>query len=243
MIKDAINSILFSDIPKDKYEIILVDNNSTDNTIEVCKEYGIKYINNPIQMNQSKSRNDGIKEANGEYVIFLDGDDYLNTLYLNEIAETIESNKHIDVFFPNRLIGLIDDWSNVLNNISINLDKHQYACGISHYICKTKFLIDNNIFFEEEKFFYYTEDFVFFSNLYLFMNNDNTMGLYNDWFYFGIKRHTSTYINKTFDKSMIQYFIDMGEYVRSFGTYDIHYSRFINKTIVKMLNIVKKSMR
>src|SRR5574341_1935425 len=76
-IEDAIRSVLtqtFSDL-----ELIIVDDGSTDKTGEICKGFlsdsRVKYI---YQENQgvSSARNTGIKRSNGEYVAFLDADDY-----------------------------------------------------------------------------------------------------------------------------------------------------------------------
>lgn len=73
-IGEAIDSVL-SQTYKD-YEIVVVDDGSTDNTKEVLKKYSdkIKYV---YQRNRglSASRNRGIDESNGEYIGFLDSDD------------------------------------------------------------------------------------------------------------------------------------------------------------------------
>lgn len=68
------------------YEIILVDDGSTDNSGRICDFY--KKQNNKIMVIHKKNgglssaRNEGVKSASGEYVLFVDGDDYIyeNTL-------------------------------------------------------------------------------------------------------------------------------------------------------------------
>lgn len=60
------------------FEIIIVDDNSNDNTEEIVKNINdnrIKYIKNNINKGANESRNIGIAEANGEYIAFQDSDD------------------------------------------------------------------------------------------------------------------------------------------------------------------------
>ena len=64
------------------YEIILVDDGSTDNSLDVCKK--LQQINDKIQVihteNQGSgpARNEGIRAAKGKYIYFPDADDYFN---------------------------------------------------------------------------------------------------------------------------------------------------------------------
>lgn len=78
-IKECIDSVLcqtFSD-----YEVILIDDGSTDGSGKICDEYaqGYECIQVVHQENQGpgKARNQGIGISKGDYIVFLDGDDYL----------------------------------------------------------------------------------------------------------------------------------------------------------------------
>ena len=76
----CVDSILNSGI--NDYEIILVDDGSTDGSDLVCKEYQMQYpdqIRFILKKNggASSARNVGLDAANGEYVMFVDSDDYL----------------------------------------------------------------------------------------------------------------------------------------------------------------------
>ncbi len=67
-LKDAFDSVFLQDYCNK--EIIVIDDGSTDKTAEVCKEFSeVKYI---YQHNQglSAARNTGIKNCNGEYLVF-----------------------------------------------------------------------------------------------------------------------------------------------------------------------------
>lgn len=76
------------------YEIIIIDDGSSDASGKVCDRFGKKYKNIRVlhQKNAgvSKARNYGLKNANGNFVIFIDSDDYIPTDYLEKIKESIE---------------------------------------------------------------------------------------------------------------------------------------------------------
>lgn len=87
---------------KKNVQIILVDDGSTDNSIDVCKLYNSKYKKNILYIKQknqgvSVARNKGLKAASGDYVIFLDSDDILSKDLLSESYAFFETNKDVDI--------------------------------------------------------------------------------------------------------------------------------------------------
>lgn len=92
-LNQAIKSILYQSY--NDWEVIIVDDGSTDdtkNTIEQYQDNRIKYI---YQNNSERSaaRNNGIIHAQGDYILFLDSDDYLFPNFLKDMALEIENNK------------------------------------------------------------------------------------------------------------------------------------------------------
>lgn len=73
-------------------EIIVVNDKSTDKTLDLLKEYGdlIKVINNNENVGPGMSRRIGIEAAEGEYVLLLDGDDYLQPKFLDALYDEAE---------------------------------------------------------------------------------------------------------------------------------------------------------
>ena len=93
----CINSIIAQNI--NECEIILVDDGSTDTSSNICDFYSKQYdyIHTIHQINQGLScaRNTGIKNAKGDYIWFIDGDDYIENNALRIILDQISSNSDI----------------------------------------------------------------------------------------------------------------------------------------------------
>ena len=101
------------------YEIIVVDNCSTDNTADILKplyEKGfIKYIQNGKNYERSYSRNTGFKNAKGDYVTLLDSDDILYDNCLADAVSYIFQNPGI--LFFHSLYELIGDDHKVVKKV------------------------------------------------------------------------------------------------------------------------------
>lgn len=75
IIKECIASLVKQDFPKNRYEIIIVDNGSTDNTPKILKRFkkNIRIFMEP-ERGPSYARNLGIKHAQGKILLFIDAD-------------------------------------------------------------------------------------------------------------------------------------------------------------------------
>lgn len=69
------------------YEVICIDDCSPSDTPQMAKEYGYTYIRHEKNLNNGGARNTGIKVATGDYLIFVNADDYILPETLEEIEK------------------------------------------------------------------------------------------------------------------------------------------------------------
>lgn len=102
-IEQCLKSILSQSIPENEYEIILIDDCSTDQSLEIIKKYQkenkqIKVIEKENNSGVSNSRNLGISKAIGEYITFVDADDYLEPMFLKNMLLIAEQGDYDIVY-------------------------------------------------------------------------------------------------------------------------------------------------
>ena len=96
-LEKCLKSILSQGLSQDCYEIILVDDGSTDNGRNICDIYASNESNISVihQMNQglSVARNVGLSKARGEFVLFVDSDDFLQQGVFEILVSTMKESK------------------------------------------------------------------------------------------------------------------------------------------------------
>lgn len=110
-IKDCLDSIISQ--KADDYEIILVDDGSTDLTGKICDEYAEKYSQCKVFHKEngglSHTRNYGVEKATGEYIMFVDSDDFVISETLHHILEFINKKPQVTVFnyqtYDNKIVN------------------------------------------------------------------------------------------------------------------------------------------
>lgn len=159
---ESVNSQKYSNI-----EIVLVDDGSTDGSIELCQEIA-KKIDNVIFITQkhqglSAARNNGMKVINGDYILFLDSDDYIEKDYIEKLLTFIKKNESPDIILLDGVKIFPDGSEEILDPNLYLLNDRRFKsklCAISAMskfpasactkALKRKFIIENNLFFDEK---------------------------------------------------------------------------------------------
>ena len=163
-IAQCLDSVYRQDIPEEEYEVICVDDCSPDNSIAIVEEYAKKHDNLVIVRNQYNrklggARNAGMEVAKGEYIWFIDSDDFIEencfkkllSIAENEDLEILHFNyaEYPNVILPERR----PDDTDVMTGTDMFFDSQfiWYHDLITAWrkLYKREFLIDNNIQFAE----------------------------------------------------------------------------------------------
>ena len=152
----------------DSIEIILVDDGSPDRCGRMCDDYTEKdaRIVTIHQQNGglSKARNTGLKHARGEYVYFLDSDDYIDTRTIESLVETAEEESADFVFFDGKTFfdsyetnSFVSDYERKQKyparrgreQLKLLFDNDEYRTAVPLSFYNRKYLLQNNLFFKE----------------------------------------------------------------------------------------------
>ncbi len=100
-LKECVDSLI-NQTYKGEYEIILVDDGSTDNSGIICDDYKQKYPNHIKVIHKQNqglvsSRDVGIANAKGEYCLFVDSDDFVENYFLQVVNKTIDKHNYPDL--------------------------------------------------------------------------------------------------------------------------------------------------
>ncbi len=145
VIERCINSVLNQSF-KD-FEIIIVDNASSDGTINIInaiKDARITLIINEKNYERCYSRNKGISHAKGEYLCFLDSDDFYLQNHLDYLKRNIDTDDdRYEMYITNKLIN------NEYNNETKESEFHNYhdlSFFLKHAIIPARVCIKSNVF-------------------------------------------------------------------------------------------------
>ena len=145
-------------------EIIIVDDGSTDQTIDKAYQLSLKDTRIRIIKKEnggpSSARNNGLEEAKGDYIVFVDGDDYVSADYVSYLYNLIK-NSCSDFAMSKNLFSNIkqnqikNDKIQILtpNQATALLMSTRVVVGSYNKIYKKSFLKNNNLKFDESLFY------------------------------------------------------------------------------------------
>lgn len=179
-LENCLNSIVGQTF-KD-YEIILLDDSSTDSTFDIAKDFAerfsfikIKRINHvPV----GEVRNEAIKMSKGKYIVFVDADDYLMPQMLENIHDAVAVNDSDICFLPRHFIEsnngleehdfirLLDDknlcWNDKANFLNFVFEsKSVIPAAMWTSACRKEILIKHGIVFDSDYIWSEDTDFIF----------------------------------------------------------------------------------
>lgn len=226
-IKECIDSIELQDT-EFKFEIIVVDDGSTDNSVNLLRnlifDFNNIFLIQQKNSKQSVARNNGLKKAQGKYVMFFDCDDTIEPNMLNKMINLMNENNQlvmcgIKKIFNNKVI--IENQS-VLGRSSSKEDliikyltkNKEFDVGLWDKIFKLDIIKNNKLIFENGNFF---EDSLFILK-YLYFCDLDKIKFINDQFYDLYKRSgksTTTKFDSNVDLLANQYVYRVDTFLKS----------------------------
>lgn len=127
-VERAIRSAMDQSLAKDQYEVIVVNDASTDHTTAILENYTdqVRIYNLTENLGLAGARNFGIKKATGQFIVFLDADDYIHRDLLRVQRLFLEENNALDAVSADYY--LVDERGKHLQHM--NAQEHPIACGI-----------------------------------------------------------------------------------------------------------------
>lgn len=156
---ESIVNQLYSNI-----EIILIDDGSTDNSLNICKDYCMKdkRIRLISQKNggPSKARNNGIKNSSGDYILFVDSDDYIENNMIKEMIDSM-NNESYDIVICSYNKSIDDELISVELEEKNSFEEYLFEsstmgfsmCKMIKKECITNYF-NNNLFYMEDMCFW-----------------------------------------------------------------------------------------
>lgn len=158
----CLDSIWSQGLLENEYEVICVNDCSTDDTAAVIRNIqqshtNLRLFNNAENLRAGGGRNRGVREAAGEYILFIDADDYFHPGALKTVVTYLRKNP-LDILMGDFARETISNPNNTLIHNFPNREvlsgedfflKNSCPFGPCKYIFRRNLMINNTVFFEE----------------------------------------------------------------------------------------------
>lgn len=135
----CLESVYQQDFNEQDFEVILVDDESPDNSLQLAKDYLSEKSNFTIISQKNKglggARNTGIDKAKGDYIVFLDSDDLLQKKTLEKLSTIVSKYNNLEIIEFGA--DIVDNDLNVISKITPDILRKPLS-GMKYYVqCKT----------------------------------------------------------------------------------------------------------
>lgn len=197
------------------FEVILIDDGSCDNTYEICKQYAEKDLRINVFKQQNigvaLTRNKLIQLAKGEWILFVDADDYIAPQYI-ETFEKYISNGKSDVYVCNYNIAtkteikpITYQFRNKQDYLKKLLDWRKINSSLWAKAIRRELIIQTQIYFNPHfnmgedlcfmsKLFYYANDIIYIPQHLYYFNNCNPQSMTHN-----LSKYTNDFIDYQID--------------------------------------------
>ena len=125
-LEDCLKSCLKQDVPVDDYEILCINDGSTDNSADILAKYSKKYNKVKVYTQENKgvsaARNVGLDHSRGEYIMFVDGDDLIRNDVLGDLIDILQETNTSRLF-----IGAFRADSKIIDSMDGCVPKPNYS--------------------------------------------------------------------------------------------------------------------
>ncbi len=127
-VERAVRSALAQSLSRESYEIIVIDDASTDETPQILDNYKdeVRMFRMEKNVGLAQARNFGIRKAKGQFIVFLDADDYFQNDILKVQSVFLTENNRLDAVSVDYY--LVNDFGDHMENVSSA--ERPIACGI-----------------------------------------------------------------------------------------------------------------
>ena len=190
------------------FEIIVINDGSIDNSLAICNKYANKYDNVKVydykNAGVAHARNVGIKKATGDYLLFVDSDDYIDEKLLENLNEFLKKNDcDIVCFDMYKVVNNVNTYYHTSNSL-VKDNIKRYIIGDSgpcNKLIKKKLF--NNLKFMEK---IYYEDLATMPILALYTNKIEFL---EEPLYYYVQRYNSIMHQKKFSEKLLDIFTSL----------------------------------
>lgn len=156
-LKNCIDSLLNETYKN--IEIIVVENGSTDNSLEILECYKDKiHLTKLNAKGLSKARNKGISLAKGDYIAFVDSDDFIEPNMIDELVNNLEkNNSDLSICniteiheYTNKIIKRNEYPCSLIDQKEINKNLIKFNYAVWNKLYKSEIIKENNIKFPDD---------------------------------------------------------------------------------------------